>query len=238
MAGRDRVFRTTKWTVVRKAGDPEASDHFNALSHLCQTYWYPVYGFIRRQGRDHDSAADLTQSFFARLLEKNFIRGADRSEGKFRWFLLATLRNFLKNEHAKAAAQKRGAGATPIDINTVEAETKYAKSLTVQDSPETLFAKNWALTTLETARCRLRTQYADDGKENLFNLLCGRIGIDQEILSHRDAARRLEMTENAVKTAVNRLKRKFGQALRREVATTVDNEEDIDEEIRYLISVV
>jgi RNA polymerase sigma factor (sigma-70 family) len=229
-------FATTHWTVVLTAGRPESSRYQQALETLCQTYWFPLYAYLRRQGHDAHQAEDYTQAFFAKLLEKHGLRLADPKRGKFRSFLLAALKHFLANELDRVRAQKRGGNLKVLSLSTQDAETQYALQPAHQLTPEKLFERYWALTVLDRTLTRLKAESVLADKQELFDRLKGYLTAEKGSVPYRDAAAELNMTEGAVKAAVHRLRVRYRQLLRNEIAQTVANEEQIDEEIRDLFT--
>jgi RNA polymerase sigma factor (sigma-70 family) len=236
-AGRGR-FATTRWSLVLAAGRRSSDRSTDALASLCETYWYPVYAFIRRQGHDTDAARDLTQEFFARVLEKNYFGAADPARGRFRAFLLTSIRHFLSNERDRARALKRG-GATPaLSLDVETAEGTY--QLEGQDdlTPEKLFDARWATLLLDRALARLQHAYAASGKSATFDRLKGFLTGDSADVPYAEAARSLDSTEAAVKVAVHRLRRRFREALIEEITETVSSPADVDAELRHLRAAV
>jgi RNA polymerase sigma-70 factor (ECF subfamily) len=228
-------FATTSWSVVVAARDGDAAQAREALATLCETYWYPLYAFIRRQGNSAQEAEDLTQEFFSRLLEKDFLEGVDRSRGKFRSFLLAACGHFLSNERDRARAWKRGGRCRIVSLDFAQAETQYALEAADRLSPDKLFARRWALTLLRNVLSRLRADYAARGKAALFDRLrVSLLGEDSEPAASLAAA--LGMTAGAVRVAVHRLRQQFRELLREEIARTVDRPEEIEEEMRDLFT--
>ncbi len=229
-------FATTHWSLVlaaRARAEPGAEE---ALASLCHAYWYPLYAYIRRRGRGADEARDLTQEFFARLLEKDFLGQADRTKGRFRSFLLAACGHFLANEHDRARAAKRGGGRRPLSLDGRDAEDRYRVEPADILTPERLFERRWALTLLEEVLARLRADFAARGKERLFDLLRGTLVGERDAPPYREVARRLGMTEGAVKVAVHRLRQQYRDLLREEIGRTVESPEQIDDEIRDLFA--
>jgi RNA polymerase sigma factor (sigma-70 family) len=230
------TFATTHWSAVALAADPSSSGA-EALEQLCKTYWYPLYAYIRRQGHAPEEAQDLTQSFFARLLAKGYLANADRERGRFRTFLLSSLQRFLINEWQKASARKRGGGEIPISWDDPEAENRYLAEGVEPASPEKLFEKRWALALLEQVLARLEAEFvqACRGKdfEHLKVLLWG----EKSAPPYAQVAAQIGITENALKMAVHRLRRRYRELLRAEVARTVLSPAEVDEELRYLISI-
>jgi RNA polymerase sigma factor (sigma-70 family) len=236
-AGRGR-FATTRWSLVLAAGRRSSNRSSEALASLCETYWYPVYAFIRRQGHDADAARDLTQEFFARVLEKNYFGDADPARGRFRAFLLTSIRHFLSNERDRARALKRGGATPPLSLDVETAEGTY--QLEGQDdlTPEKLFDARWATLLLDRALSRLERAYTASGKSETFDRLKGFLTGDNAHVTYDEAARSLNSTEAAIKVAVHRLRRRFRDALVEEIAETVDSPADIDAELRHLRAAV
>ena len=212
-----------------------ASDADQALSTLCQTYWYPLYAYLRRRGHAREDTRDLTQAFFVKLLEEGTIRVADPSRGKFRSFLLTALKHFVTNHQRHAQTLKRGAGHSPTPLNFLDfqiAEGRYAQELAHGATPEEVFERRWAFTVLEQVFDSLRREYADAGKGTLFGQLKPFLGGDTDTVSYRDIATTLEMTEGAVKVAVHRLRRRCRALLLAEIAHTVEDPADVDAELQ------
>ena len=229
-------FATTHWSVVLAAGQPGSPHYQQALETLCQTYWFPLYAYLRRQGYDTHRAEDYTQAFFARLLEKHDLRLADPKRGKFRSFLLAALKYFLANELDRAQAQKRGGGQKVLPLDIENAESRYTLGPAHHLSPEKLFERSWALTVLHRAMARLQAESAAANKQKLFNHLKVYLTADRDTIPYRDMAAELNMTEGAVKVAVHRLRSRYRELLRDEIAQTVASEDQIEEEIRDLFA--
>jgi RNA polymerase sigma-70 factor (ECF subfamily) len=226
----DAWFVTTQWSVVLSAREEGA-----ALERLCQTYWYPLYAYVRRQGRSPHEAQDLTQEFFARLLQKDFLVGVLREKGKFRTFLLVALKRFLINEWTRGQTQKRGGGCAHIPLAGHTAETRYLAEPAYRLTAEKLYERRWALTLLDRVLERLRQEFAEAGKEALFEQLKGSLMAGKGEIPNRETAAALGMSEGAVKVAVHRLRRRFRNVFRDEVAQTVTRPEDIEEEIGHLL---
>lgn len=228
-------FITTRWSLVLAGagqGSPEARD---ALAYLCEVYWYPLYSYVRRRGYDPDEAADLTQSFFVRLLDKNYLGDADPERGRFRSFLLTSLKHFLANEWDRVNAQKRVGDRLAISLDAEGAESLYRLEPTDDVTPEKLFEKRWAKTVLDRALARLEESYAGRGHGDQFHTLRPYLTGAEKNRSYGEVAEELEMTVGAVKVAVHRLRRRFGRQLRKEIAETVASEDRIDDEIRFLL---
>jgi RNA polymerase sigma factor (sigma-70 family) len=231
-------FATTRWSLVLAAGGKPGEPSTNALASLCEIYWYPAYAFIRRQGHDADAARDLTQEFFTRVLEKHYFRDADPDRGRFRAFLLTAIRHFLSNERDRAQALKRGGRTPPISLDVETAEGAYQLEGRDELTPEKLFDARWATVLLDRALTRLRDEYVASDRGDLFDHLKGFLTGDDDDVPYSDAARAIEMTEGAVKVAVHRLRRRFRDALVKEIAETVSDPADIDAEIRHLLQAV
>jgi RNA polymerase sigma-70 factor (ECF subfamily) len=230
------AFQTTRWTLVQAATESPTSDSRRALATLCQTYWHPVYAFIRRNGYDRDLAEDLTQGFFALLLEKNYLVNADRQRGRFRSFLLTTVKHFLANERDREHAQKRGGGQLQISIDAVEAEKWYVPAAIEDTTPESLFERRWALSLLEHVMTRLRAEFAAAGKVEQFDKLSVFINRDSEDARYKALAEEMGLSAGAVRMSVHRIRRGYRRLLREEIAQTVSRPEETDEEIRFLLS--
>ena len=230
------AFVTTHWSVVVAAGRNDTARARDALARLCQTYWHPLYAYVRRLGHSPPDAQDLTQEFFARLLEKNYLAGADESRGRFRSFLLASLKHFLANEWDKASAQKRGGGQTLIPIDFNAAETSCCFEPADNTTPEKIFERRWALTLLDQVLRRLRAEHVRDGKEKLFEQLKSTLTEASRSVAYAEIARRLDTTEGAVKVAVHRLRQRYREVLRAEIAETVASPGEVEDELRNLFA--
>jgi RNA polymerase sigma factor (sigma-70 family) len=207
-----------------------------ALNSLCRTYWSPLYAYVRRQGHSPHDAQDLTQEFFARLLEKNYLQLADPERGRFRSFLLKSLQHFLVNEWSRGQAQKRGGGQKLLSLDEKTIEQSYLQYPADQLSPESFYDKRWAMTLLERAVERLGADYASAGKKELFDQLKGLLLTDGSAESYRRFAEPLKMSEGGVKVAVHRMRQRFREVVREEISQTVATREDVDEELRYLMA--
>ena len=232
------TFATTHWSVVLAAGEGDTPQAAAALEKLCRTYWYPIYAYVRRQGHNPEDAQDLTQDFFARLLAKGFPRGAAPERGKFRSFLLASLRHFLVDQHRHADAVKRGGGRRTISLDAGQAEERFRLEPRHESTPEKLYEREWAMTLLERARSRLGNEYAAAGKAELYERLQGFPLSEKSDRSFQQAAAELGMTASAVKSVVHRLRERYRQLVREEVAHTVADPAELNEEARYLIAVI
>ena len=228
-----RVFATTSWSLVIEAADAHASGVAEALSELCQQYWYPLYAFVRRKGFSRSEAEDLTQGFFADLLEKNRLQSAEPSRGSFRSFLLTSLSNFIANHWRAESAQKRGGGQTILSIDYEQADQRYAQQPADQLTAEKIFERNWALSILEQTLTAVGEQYEQSGKQELFLALRGFLTGDGS-LPYAELAEKIGMREGAVKVAVHRLRQRYGQQLRLQIAKTVQDPADVDAELHAL----
>lgn len=231
-------FTTTHWSLVLNARDQSSPLAAEALEKLCRTYWYPLYVYARRQEGNDESAKDLTQGFFARLLEKNYLAQVQREKGKFRSFLLASLKHFLADEWDKARAQKRGGGQPIISLDDTTCEDRYRLEPAGAMDAEKLFERRWALTLLEQAKARVRAEYVKAGKAELYDRLKAFEAGDQTTPSYAQMAADLGLTESAVKSAVFRMRQRYRELVREEVANTVDSPAEVDAEIRHLINVI
>ena len=231
------LFPLTHWSVILAAGDVAAPENEAALARFCQAYWYPLYVFARGSGHPREEAQDLAQEFFARLLDKNLLAGVTRDGGKFRSYLLTVFKNFVANEWNRQCAQKRGGGKPVISIDDT-AEVRYLHELADHTTPESLYDRQWALTVQDQVHARLQEEYRASGKQEVFAALQGCLPGAHRDLSHADAAKTLGLTDEAVRVAIHRLRRRYGELLRQEIATAGTKREDIDEEIRYLMSVL
>jgi RNA polymerase sigma-70 factor (ECF subfamily) len=229
-------FVTTHWSLVRRAGQTDADTISEALQQLYQVYWYPLYCFIRRQGRTPHEAEDLAQGFFARLLEKNFVADARQERGKFRSFLLTALKHFLANEWDRQHAQKRGGFQTTVQIDQAMAEARLDAELKTELPPEILFDRQWALLLLERTMTQLREEYIDTGRAKLFEHLSACLTRKESAGSYAEIAGELKLTEASVKQAAYRLRARYREILRGEIGQTVSTPAEIDEELRFLFA--
>jgi RNA polymerase sigma-70 factor (ECF subfamily) len=230
------VFATTHWSVVLAAGERNTPQSAAALEALCRTYWFPIYQYIRRWGYGPEDAQDLTQEFFVRLLRQNSIGRADRERGRFRSFLLGALKHLLADEKAKVEAKKRGGGQSLLSWEQVGAEDRLRAEPMDQLSPDRVFDRRWAMTVLEQATQRLRAEYDAPDRKPVFEELKSHVTGDDAAPSYARAAARLGLSESAVKSAIYRLRQRYHALVREEVAQTVTNPQDLEDEIRYLMS--
>jgi RNA polymerase sigma-70 factor (ECF subfamily) len=229
-------FATTRWSVIAAAQDPASPQAHEALAILCSSYWYPLYAYIRSQGYSADQSQDLTQGFFAGLLERHALEVVDRARGKFRSFLLAACKHYLAHERDRAQAQKRGGGRRFFSLDFANGEARYQAEPADAHTPEKLFARDWALTLLEQVLTRLRQEYVHKGKDRLFDHLRVFLLGEKDALPYGQVAHELGMTEGAVKLAAHRLRLRLRELVCEEIARTVDDAADIDEEIRELFT--
>jgi RNA polymerase sigma-70 factor (ECF subfamily) len=230
-------FSTTQWSLILAAADTKSPDAEQALAMLCGQYWRPIYFYVRRRGADHDRARDLTQGFFAMLLEKNYLKQADRERGRFRTFLLTSAQHYLANEWDRSQALKRGGGIPHISLETEDEEHIYRLEPVDNMTPENIFDRRWARTLLRLSFARLQAEMTGPTRMRRFQILAPCIS-GEETAGYRRLAHELEMSESGVKVAVHRLRRRFRDILRTEVARTVGNPEQVDDELRHLMSIV
>jgi RNA polymerase sigma factor (sigma-70 family) len=229
-------FITTRWTLVAAAAadssDPQRDE---ALGDLCETYWPPLYAFLRRRGHPPEDAQDLTQGFFARLLERRDVRAADPARGRFRSFLLSALQHYVINEHERATTVKRGGRLQTLSLDFEEVERTYVLEARRDDSPDRVFNRKWATISLDRALARLRAECHAAGKGALADALLPYLTDTGQLPAYRAVAEGLGLTEGATKVAVHRLRQRFGAILRLEIAETVLAPADVDDEVRELI---
>ncbi len=232
------VFATTHWSVVLTAASNDTTRSQMAMARLCQTYWYPLYAYVRRRGHSAQDAQDLTQSFFLYLLEQRWVGRADPERGRFRSFILATINHFLANEWKKGMAQKRGGDCQHLSLDWAVAEQRFYLEPAAQVAPDKLFDKQWALSLLSGVIDRLEHEYQSDGRADLFAAL------KQTLLGLRDSqpyaelALALDLNESAVKVAVHRLRKRYRKLICAEIAHTLDNPQEIEAEMRHLFQVL
>ena len=233
-----KEFATTRWTMVCAVGGENTQEAASALQELCQTYWYPLYSFVRSKGLAAEEAADVTQAFFADLLKREDLKRVDPEKGKFRSFLLAAIKHFLLNHWDKQKAQKRGGGKSPLALDFSAADSRFRLEPAHSATPETIYQRQWAQTLLERVQNRHRKEFEERGQshryERLHLFLAGKNA--EETLAA--AAKQLSMSEVAVKVAVHRMRQRFGELLRMEIAQTVSEPGEIDEEIQQLFELL
>jgi len=234
-----RQFVTTHWSLVGAARLDEATQTRAraAMEELCRAYWYPLYAFVRSRGYSAVDAQDLTQAFFARIIETGGFASADRERGRFRSYLLGAMKHFLANEWHRAQTQKRGGRVQFIEFDALDPEVRYAEASQQSDDPELLFDREWALQTIAGALQALRDEMTKAGKSEQFDVLKGSLTGEDES-PREEIAVRLDMSAGAVKVAVHRLRQRYRTLLRAAIAETVRNEADLDDEMRYLVAVL
>lgn len=228
-------FLTTRWSVVLAAGQGDQPRSRKALEELCEGYWRPLYAYVRRRGHDREAARDLTQGFFTLLLEKNAVRGADPSRGRFRAWLLGALKHHLANEWDRERALKRGGGRALLSLDFERADEELALEPADPRTPEHAFERDWALAVLARAFAQLERAWTERERAPLFEALRGSLVAGGTTESYRLIGERLGLSEGAVKVAAHRLRRSFREALRAEIAETVEGEAELEEELRHLI---
>jgi RNA polymerase sigma-70 factor (ECF subfamily) len=231
-------FASTRWSVVAAAGQGTSPEAQEALATLCKIYWYPLYAYARRRLASVEDAQDLTQEFFAQLLEKDYLQAADPRRGKFRSFLLTVFKHFLSKERDRANAQKRGGGRRFLPLDFQAGETRYHLEPADRGTPDTIYQRRWALTLLEQALARLRQEFTGSGKRQLFETLKATLTGDGSAGPYAQIGETLGITEQAVKVAVHRMRQRYKELLRDEIAQTVSSSEEIDDELRDLFNAV
>lgn len=233
-----KQFATTRWTMVCAIGGKNSQVAASALQELCQTYWYPLYSFVRSQGLDADEAGDLTQAFFADLLQREDLKRVDPGKGRFRSYLLSSMKHFLLNYWDKQKAQKRGGGTSPLSLDFDAADSRYRLEPAHSATPEVIYQKEWARTLLDRVHQLLQKEFADRGQafryDKLKSFLAGK-NADETMAA---AAKQLEMSQVAVKVAVHRMRQRFGELIREEIAQTVSTPAEIDGEIQQLFEML
>lgn len=230
-------FATTHWSVVLAAGDHSRDEVREALARLCETYWYPLYAYIRRRTASADEARDLTQEFFCRLLEKDYVGAADPARGRFRAFLLTACRNFLSRERDRARAKKRGGGRVPFSLDLRQGETRYQQAPHGGLTAEQIYQRQWAVELLERVLGQLETEYRESGKGDRFDSLKELMTTDSSRQTHAEVAELLGTSEAAAKMAAHRMRKRYQALLRNEIARTVGHIADVEDEIRSLFEV-
>lgn len=229
-------FPTTQWSVVFAARGHTGAEAREALESLCGAYWYPLYAYARSRGNDPETARDLTQGFFAHLLERDLLQPVDPTKGRFRAFLLASLKNFLSHERDKVQAQKRGGGVPTLALDGADAEGRFSHEPVDRLTPEQIFERRWGLTLMQRAMERLEAESGT--RPGQFDRLRGYLTGAEPTVAYREAATDLGLSEGAVKTAVHRLRKEYGRMLREEIRATIAEPEDLDDELRHLLTVV
>ena len=236
--GAARQFTSTRWSLVVAAGQRDSPEAEEALASLCRLYWYPLYAYARRHLPNVEDAQELTQEFFARLLEKDYLRQADRQRGRFRAFLLTAFKHFLARERERANAQKRGGGRKVLPLDFQSGERRYQREPGHETTAEALYERGWALTLLEQALVRLREEQTGAGRERLFECLKATLTGAEAPRPYPELADDLGMSVEAIKVTVHRLRRRYGELLRAEIAQTVPTAEEVEDELRDLFAAV
>ena len=233
-----QVFPPTRWSVVLAATQRAVPEAEAALESICRAYWYPLYAFVRRSGQSPHDAQDLTQEFFRQLLEKRWLAAADREKGRLRTFLVTALKHFMAKEWRRASAHKRGGGQTHVPMDTVFAESRYAAEQTTQLPPEAMFDQQWALTLLNLTTQRLEAEFIAAGKVEPFAILKGCLVAAHGTIDYATVAARLGVSEGAAQVAVHRLRKRFRELYREEIAQTLPDRAELNAELRYLAGIL
>jgi RNA polymerase sigma-70 factor (ECF subfamily) len=231
-------FATTHWSVVLAAGHDSSPGAQEALEKLCSAYWYPLYAYVRRQGRSPEDAQDLTQAFFAKLLEKKSLRHAQKERGRFRTFLLTSLKHFLSHEWERAQSAKRGGGRIHLSWDQTSAEERYRFEPVSDLTPDKVFEQRYAMTLFQDALVRLRDESVASGNSDRFEQLKGFLTDEPAEGAYKTVAERLGMSPDSVAVAVHRLRQRYGELVREGIAQTVASAAEVQEELRYLIGLV
>jgi RNA polymerase sigma-70 factor (ECF subfamily) len=236
--GRDPDFTTTDWSLVLAVMDTAPARAFDALEKLCARYWFPIYAFIRRNGHNAHQAEDLTQSFFQFVIERQMLPRAQRDRGRFRNFILASLANFLHNHHDRVSAAKRGGLHVILSLDETHAEEILAQEPENTRTPDYSFERRWAVTLIRRVMENLRAEHAERGRLAVFDALQPHLTCEPAPGDYERLAAQLDMETGALKVALHRLRRRFGELLRKEVASTVAQPDEVEEEIRHLLAVL
>lgn len=233
-----RIFQSTRWSVVLLAGGDQGAASRQALAELCEIYWYPVYSFVRRRGSSHHDAMDLTQGFFTHLLEADALADLHPQKGRFRAFLLASIKNYLAKQWRTAHAMRRGGGMRQFSIDDAQFERRYQAQLADRSSPETTFERDWIQALLSRVLDRLHVDYARAGRTELFEALSPWLVACNNKVPQAKIGEQMGMSVPAVGMAVYRLRKRFAQLVREEVAQTVAEPADIEDEISRMLAVL
>jgi RNA polymerase sigma-70 factor (ECF subfamily) len=228
------LFPRTRWSLVLAASRRHSPESAAALETICRAYWHPLYAYARHCGHPPHDAQDLTQEFFAQLLEKHWLETADPEKGRLRTFLIVALKNFMSKQWRRQSAQKRGGGRASVQMDTEFAESRYAVDASAKRDPDEVFDRQWALTLLELTLKRLRAEFAAAGKAGDFDLLKGCLMAEHGAIDYRAVARQLGINAGAARVAVHRLRRRFREFYREEIAKTLAEGADLDGELRHL----
>jgi RNA polymerase sigma-70 factor (ECF subfamily) len=229
---------TTRWSVVLLAQSEHSPDSRGALEALCRGYWYPLYAYVRRVGRTPHDAQDLTQEFFARLLEKGWLHSASAENGRFRTFLLMALKRFMAKEWQRSTVMKRGGGQCPLPLDPTDAERRYAGEPMTAFAPDEIYERRWAMTLLDQALAQLGAEFSAAGKAGEFECLKQWLGADRGEIPYGELASSLGGSEGAARVVVHRMRKRFRQLFRETIANTISEGEDVDEELRHLVAVL
>jgi RNA polymerase sigma-70 factor (ECF subfamily) len=235
---RNCVFATTHWSVVLTAREASSPEGAAALEKLCRAYWYPLYAYVRRRGFSEHDAQDLTQGFFAQLLDRQSLQRVTKDKGRFRSFLLASINYFIADQRDSATAQKRGGGQQVLSFDAQEAETRYRMEPVDERTPEAIFEHHWAITLLDQVLVRLREEFAQAGKGHLFEALQPFLVEGAEEKTYAEAAPEIGLSEEAFKKAVQRMRHRYHKLFREEIAHTVAGSDEVEEELRNLCTVL
>ncbi len=228
------LFVTTRWTVIVAAGGKASLEAEAALQELCRTYWYPLYAYVRRQGWSREDSEDLTQAFFSKILGNTNLSVLDSEKGRFRRFLLASLKHFLANEWDKLRAQKRGGGQVPLSLDWQSADTLYSSTSADNLSPDKLYDRAWAVTLLERVIGLLHLECVAEGKGEMFERLKDFLTLEKSAISYEQAATTLNISEGAARVTVHRLRKRYRELLRDEIAQTLLHGAQVEDEMRAL----
>jgi RNA polymerase sigma factor (sigma-70 family) len=231
-------FCTTHWSLVSAAQDPAAPASAEALEWLCRTYWYPLYAFVRRQGGSSHDAQDLTQEFFSRVVEKNYLHSASAERGRFRTFLLVVFKRFLAKEWRRGHALKRGGGQIHVPLDADWAESRYQAEPTDTLTPERIYERRWAATLLEQTLHRLREEYQRGARENEFERLKEFLAAERGSIPYAEIAGALGVSEGAARVQLHRLRKRFRAVFRDQIARTVSADEELEDEVRYVVAIL
>ncbi len=232
------LFQTTHWSRVILAADEERADAGVALAQLCQDYWYPLYAYARRRGRSPQDAEDVTQAFFLHMLEGGMLKRADAERGRFRTFLLAGMQKFLAKEHRHGTAQKRGGGEAVVELDGLDAEARFALEPAAADTAESLFERNWAFALIERVFRRLSEEYAVAGRSDVFAALRPFLAAESARPGYERVAAELGLSASGVGVAVHRMRKRYGELMREEIAETVQSPDEVEGEIAHLLAVL
>ena len=232
------VFATTHWSLVLRAKGGDETAAAAALSSLCQVYWAPLYAFLRRSGHSSHDAEDLVQAFFAKFLQDDFLGDVSQNRGRFRSFLLAALRNFVANHWRESNRIRRGGGQMKILLDVPEQEAICQQEMALIENPERIFDRRWAQTVVQSAAKRLQDEYSKSGRGNIHHQLQGFLGREGSAEDYQTAGKKLKIAPGAISVAVHRLRHRYRDCIRQEIADTVERPEEIDAEMRYLLELL